>query len=51
MDYDELGELVGHISIGLEIVNSLWQKLSTENADAWKTSRRFRKTSACISCT
>src|SRR5205809_7855199 len=37
MDYDELGELVGHISIGLEIVNSLWRRLSAENADAWKT--------------
>jgi 3'-5' exoribonuclease len=37
MDYDELGELVGHISIGLEIVNSLWRKLSGENADLWKT--------------
>ena len=37
MDYDELGELVGHISIGLEIVNSLWRKLSVENVDAWKT--------------
>jgi 3'-5' exoribonuclease len=37
MDYDELGELVGHISIGLEIVNSLWRKLSVENADVLKT--------------
>ena len=37
MAYDELGELVGHISIGLELVNSLWRKLSTENADVWKT--------------
>ena len=36
MNYDELGELVGHISIGLEIVNVLWRKLSTENAEAWK---------------
>jgi len=36
MDYDELGELVGHISIGLEIVNLLWRKLSTENADGWR---------------
>ena len=36
MDFDELGELVGHISIGLELVNSLWRKLSAENADAWK---------------
>jgi 3'-5' exoribonuclease len=37
MNYDERGELVGHISIGLELVNSLWRKLSAENADAWKT--------------
>jgi 3'-5' exoribonuclease len=37
MEYDELGELVGHISIGLEVVNSLWRKLSADNADAWKT--------------
>jgi 3'-5' exoribonuclease len=37
MDYDELGELVGHISIGLEIVNLLWRKLSAENSDLWKT--------------
>ena len=37
MSYDELGELVGHISIGLELVNSLWQKLSVENAEAWKS--------------
>ena len=36
MDYDELGELVGHISIGLELVNSLWRKLSAENVDTWK---------------
>jgi 3'-5' exoribonuclease len=36
MPYDELGELVGHISIGLELVNSLWRKLTAENADAWK---------------
>ena len=36
MDYDELGELVGHISIGLELVNSLWRKLSVENVDTWK---------------
>jgi 3'-5' exoribonuclease len=36
MGYDELGELVGHISIGIEVVNALWRKLSAENADAWK---------------
>jgi len=36
MGYDERGELMGHISIGLELVNSLWRKLSTENVEAWK---------------
>ena len=36
MGYDERGELMGHISIGLELVNSLWRKLSAENAAAWK---------------
>ena len=37
MAYDEIGELMGHISIGLELVNSLWRKLSAENIEAWKT--------------
>src|SRR5205823_13318614 len=36
MSYDERGELMGHISIGLELVNSLWRKISSENADTWK---------------
>ena len=36
MDYDERGELVGHISIGLELVNTLWRKLSAENSESWK---------------
>jgi len=36
MSYDERGELMGHISIGLELVNSLWRKVSVENASAWK---------------
>ena len=36
MSYDELGELMGHISIGLELVNALWRRLNIENADAWK---------------
>lgn len=36
MDYDERGELVGHISIGLELVNSLWRRVSTENDGDWK---------------
>jgi 3'-5' exoribonuclease len=37
MGYDERGELMGHISIGLELVNSIWRKISAENADAWKS--------------
>jgi 3'-5' exoribonuclease len=36
MSYDERGELMGHISIGLELVNSLWRKLSAEKAETWK---------------
>src|SRR5437868_3032841 len=36
MSYDERGELMGHISIGLELVNSLWRKILSENADAWQ---------------
>src|SRR6202030_1248469 len=36
MGYDERGELMGHISIGLELVNSMWRKLASENAGAWK---------------
>ena len=36
MGYDERGELIGHISIGLELVNSLWRKVQTEeNTRAW----------------
>lgn len=37
MGFDERGELMGHISIGLELVNSLWRKLHTdENTRAWE---------------
>jgi 3'-5' exoribonuclease len=36
MPYDELGELLGHISIGLELVNSLWRKIqANEGAADW----------------
>ena len=35
MGYDERGELIGHISIGLELVNSLWRKVQTEQDGAW----------------
>jgi 3'-5' exoribonuclease len=37
MNYDERGELIGHISIGLELVNALWRKINADNAEAWKT--------------
>jgi 3'-5' exoribonuclease len=38
MGFDERGELMGHISIGLELVNSLWRKLQTEEtARTWET--------------
>src|SRR5437588_12191487 len=36
MGYDERGELMGHISIGLELVNSFWRKILADNGDAWK---------------
>ena len=36
MSYDERGELMGHISIGLELVNSLWRKISADNSEKWK---------------
>jgi 3'-5' exoribonuclease len=36
MNYDELGELMGHIAIGLELVNALWRRLSAENSETWK---------------
>ncbi len=36
MGFDERGELMGHISIGIELVNSLWRKLQTsEGAGGW----------------
>ena len=38
MAFDERGELMGHISIGLELVNSIWRKIQTEeNIRAWKS--------------
>lgn len=36
MGFDERGELMGHISIGMELVNSLWRKLAGENTNTWK---------------
>ncbi len=34
MPFDELGEMVGHIGIGLEVVNSLWQKIKADGRAA-----------------
>lgn len=37
MPYDLYGELLGHISIGAELVNRLWQKLRQEKEfESWK---------------
>ena len=37
MGFDERGELMGHISIGMELVNSLWRKLqASETASSWE---------------
>ena len=38
MPFDERGELLGHITIGIELVNTLWRKLlATGPAATWKT--------------
>jgi 3'-5' exoribonuclease len=31
MGFDERGELMGHISIGIELINSLWRKMNSPN--------------------
>ncbi len=37
MPFDERGELLGHITIGIELVNTLWRKLFTsDEALGWK---------------
>jgi 3'-5' exoribonuclease len=36
MPFDERGELLGHITIGIELLNTLWRKLlGTEEAATW----------------
>jgi 3'-5' exoribonuclease len=36
MPYNEMGELIGHITIGIELLNTLWRKLlATEPAREW----------------
>jgi 3'-5' exoribonuclease len=34
MPYSEYGELLGHITLGIELINTLWRKLAA--SDAWK---------------
>ena len=38
VEYSEMGELMGHISLGIEIVNSLWKSICTsEQRNEWKS--------------
>ena len=38
MPFDERGEMLGHITIGIELVNALWRKLlATPDAAAWSS--------------
>jgi 3'-5' exoribonuclease len=40
MPFDVLGELVGHITIGTELVNRLWTKLRQDpHYESWKTAK------------
>jgi 3'-5' exoribonuclease len=37
MPFDERGELLGHITIGIELINTLWRKImASEPATTWK---------------
>ena len=53
MGFDERGELMGHISIGLELVNSLWRQIADgrERRGLGKIWCRRRKTAGYICCT
>lgn len=38
MPFDELGEMLGHITIGIEVVNRLWHRLvAAPEAEKWRT--------------
>ena len=38
MPYSEAGELLGHIPLGIELVNNLWKRImALPEADSWKT--------------
>ena len=37
MPFDEQGEMIGHIALGLDLVNSLWRKIQTdERVTEWQ---------------
>ena len=36
IEYDERGELLGHIAIGIELVNTLWRKAAAAAAPDWE---------------
>jgi 3'-5' exoribonuclease len=35
MPYSELGELIGHIPLGMEVVNRLWREAEERNGESW----------------
>lgn len=37
MPYNELGELLGHITIGIELINTLYRQLVAQNETEWNT--------------
>ena len=38
VEYSDMGELLGHISVGIEVVNKLWQSICTpEQRTEWKS--------------
>jgi 3'-5' exoribonuclease len=51
MPFDERGELLGHIAIGIELVNALWRKLlAGPEASAGTSSIHRAKMSVCTCC-
>ena len=51
MPFDERGEMIGHIALGIELVNSLWRKIETdERATEWQSSLRRWRIAVSICC-
>ena len=52
IEHCERGELLGHINMGIEIVNNLWRQLKANDAfAAWKAFMPCRRACDCICCT